>query len=105
MNVPLHLPHTFTAYQRITNSKHLRVAMMGEHGLAWPWESLHIEALSCGRSVEIAASRANPECNGDLTFVADPKTNQSTGNEAVLIFFTNGYRFSVATDACSRSDS
>jgi hypothetical protein len=45
-NVPLHLPHTFTAYQRITNSKHLRVAMMGEHGLAWPWESLHIEALA-----------------------------------------------------------
>ena len=36
----------FTAYQRITNSKHLRVAMMGEHGLAWPWESLHIEALA-----------------------------------------------------------
>ena len=45
-NVPLHLPHTFTAYRRITNSKHLRVAMMGEHGLAWPWESLHIEALA-----------------------------------------------------------
>jgi predicted acyl esterase len=22
------------------------VAMMGEHGLAWPWESLHIEALA-----------------------------------------------------------
>jgi len=20
--------------------------MMGEHGLAWPWESLHIEALA-----------------------------------------------------------
>ena len=45
-NVPLHLPHTFTAHQRLTNSKHLRVAMMGEHGLAWPWESLHIEALA-----------------------------------------------------------
>jgi uncharacterized protein len=45
-NVPLHLPHTFTAYERLTNSKHLRVAMMGEHGLAWPWESLHIEALA-----------------------------------------------------------
>ena len=46
MNVPLHLPHTFRAYERISNSKHLRVAMMGEHGLAWPWESLHIEALA-----------------------------------------------------------
>ena len=45
-NVPPHLPHTFTAYERLTNSKHLQVAMMGEHGLAWPWESLHIEALA-----------------------------------------------------------
>jgi uncharacterized protein len=45
-NVPLHLPHTFKAYEKLTNSKHVRVAMMGEHGLAWPWESLHIEALA-----------------------------------------------------------
>jgi predicted acyl esterase len=45
-NVPLHLPHTFIAYERLTNSKHLQVAMMGAHGLAWPWESLHIEALA-----------------------------------------------------------
>jgi predicted acyl esterase len=45
-NVPLHLPHTFTAYERLTSSKHVQVAMMGEHGLAWPWESLHIEALA-----------------------------------------------------------
>jgi len=45
-NVPLHLPHTFTAYERLRNSKHLQVAMMGVHGLAWPWESLHIEAIA-----------------------------------------------------------
>ena len=45
-NVALHLPHTFTAYERPANSKHLQVAMMGWHGLAWPWESLHIEALT-----------------------------------------------------------
>jgi uncharacterized protein len=45
-NVPLHLPHTFTALAKLTNSKHVQVAMMGEHGLAWPWESLHIEALA-----------------------------------------------------------
>jgi uncharacterized protein len=45
-NVPLHLPHTFTAYERLTNSKHVQVAMMGPHGLAWPWESLHIEAIA-----------------------------------------------------------
>jgi len=45
-NVPLHLPHTFTALERLTNSPHVQIAMMGEHGLAWPWESLHIEALA-----------------------------------------------------------
>jgi predicted acyl esterase len=45
-NVPLHLPHTFTAYARLKNSKHVQVAMMGPHGLAWPWESLHIEAIA-----------------------------------------------------------
>jgi putative CocE/NonD family hydrolase len=45
-NVPLHLPHTFKAYELLTNSKHIQVAMMGEHGLAWPWESLHIEAIA-----------------------------------------------------------
>lgn len=45
-NVPLHLPHTFTAYERLKNSPHVQIAMMGEHGLAWPWESLHIEALA-----------------------------------------------------------
>jgi uncharacterized protein len=45
-NVTLHLPHTFTGYERLKNAKHVRVAMMGRHGLAWPWESLHIEALA-----------------------------------------------------------
>jgi uncharacterized protein len=45
-NVPLHLPSTFPAFQRLTNSLHVQAAMLGEHGLAWPWESLHIEALA-----------------------------------------------------------
>jgi predicted acyl esterase len=45
-NVPLHLPHTFKALEKLTNSKFVKVAMMGEHGLAWPWESLHIETLA-----------------------------------------------------------
>lgn len=45
-NVPLHLPHTFTALHKLTSSPHVQVAMMGEHGLAWPWESLHVEALA-----------------------------------------------------------
>lgn len=45
-NVPLHLPETFKALERLSGKPNVRVAMMGEHGLAWPWESLHIEALA-----------------------------------------------------------
>lgn len=45
-NVPLHLPSTFPAFNALTNSKHVRVAMLGDYGLTWPWESLHIEALA-----------------------------------------------------------
>ncbi|MGF7137438.1 putative acyl esterase [Paraburkholderia sp. EB58] len=45
-NVPLHLPSTFKAYSALVNSPHVRVGMLGTHGLAWPWESLHIEALA-----------------------------------------------------------
>ena len=45
-NVPLHLPCTFTAYGELTNSPHVRVAMLATHGLSWPWESLHVEALA-----------------------------------------------------------
>jgi uncharacterized protein len=45
-NVPMHLPSTFRAWHALTNSPAVRVAMLGEHGLAWPWESLHIEALA-----------------------------------------------------------
>jgi predicted acyl esterase len=45
-NVPLHLPSTFKAYSALVNSPHVRVGMLGTYGLAWPWESLHIEALA-----------------------------------------------------------
>lgn len=45
-NVPMHLPATFSAYAALTGSSHVRVAMLGEHGLSWPWESLHVEALA-----------------------------------------------------------
>ncbi|WP_213958842.1 CocE/NonD family hydrolase [Variovorax sp. dw_954] len=45
-NVPLHLPATFPTLQGLVNSKHVQTVMLGEHGLAWPWESLHIEALA-----------------------------------------------------------
>jgi predicted acyl esterase len=45
-NVPLHLPSTFPAMRALTNAPVVRVGMLGEFGLTWPWESLHIEALA-----------------------------------------------------------
>ncbi|MBS0320174.1 MAG: CocE/NonD family hydrolase [Proteobacteria bacterium] len=45
-NVPLHLPSTFPTHAALAHSPVVRVAMLGAHGLAWPWESLHVEALA-----------------------------------------------------------
>ncbi len=45
-NVPLHLPSTFTALRDLVNAPEVRVGMLGEFGLTWPWESLHVEALA-----------------------------------------------------------
>ncbi len=45
-NVPLHLPSTFTTLAALSNSPEVRVGMLGEFGMTWPWESLHIEALA-----------------------------------------------------------
>jgi len=45
-NVPLHLPSTFTALHDLVNAPEVRVGLLGEYGLTWPWESLHVEALA-----------------------------------------------------------
>ena len=45
-NVPLHLPSTFPTLAALTNSPSVRVTMLGDFGLTWPWESLHVEALA-----------------------------------------------------------
>jgi uncharacterized protein len=45
-NVPLHLPSTFTVYRALTSSPDVRMTLLGSHGLSWPWESLHVEALA-----------------------------------------------------------
>ncbi len=45
-NVPLHLPSTFSAWTHLTKSPCVRIGMLDEFGLTWPWESLHIEALA-----------------------------------------------------------
>jgi uncharacterized protein len=45
-NVPLHLPGTFDALEALGQNPRVRVAMLGQFGLTWPWESLHVEALA-----------------------------------------------------------
>jgi uncharacterized protein len=45
-NVPLHLPSTFTAWDALSGSPAVRMGMLGNYGLTWPWESLHVEALA-----------------------------------------------------------
>lgn len=45
-NVPLHLPSTFAAWKALADNPNVRVAMLGQYGLTWPWESLHTEALA-----------------------------------------------------------
>jgi predicted acyl esterase len=45
-NVPLHLPGVFEAWDRMHGNPNVRMAILGERGLPWPWESMHIEALA-----------------------------------------------------------
>ncbi len=45
-NAPLHLPSTFVTWKRLADNPNVRVAMLGQYGLTWPWESLHTEALA-----------------------------------------------------------
>ncbi len=45
-NVPLHLPGTFSSWAALGNNPNVRMALLGEFGLTWPWESLHVEALA-----------------------------------------------------------
>ncbi len=45
-NAPLHLPSTFSAWNALSGSRCVRMGMLGEFGLTWPWESLHAEALA-----------------------------------------------------------
>ena len=45
-NVPLHLPSTFVAWKALAHKPNVRMGMLDRHGLTWPWESLHTEALA-----------------------------------------------------------
>lgn len=45
-NVPLHLPGVFEAWDGLKHNPNVRMALLPDHGLPWPWESMHIEALA-----------------------------------------------------------
>lgn len=45
-NVPLHLPSTFAVWKALAHNPNVRLGMLGQFGLTWPWESLHTEALA-----------------------------------------------------------
>ena len=45
-NVPLHLPSTFATWKGLSDNACVRMGMLGEFGLTWPWESMHTEALA-----------------------------------------------------------
>ena len=42
----MHLPGTFDAWDALANNPNVRMTLLGAHGLPWPWESLHVEALA-----------------------------------------------------------
>jgi predicted acyl esterase len=45
-NVPLHLGGTLAAWEAMRDNPDVRLAILPEHGLPWPWESMHVEALA-----------------------------------------------------------
>jgi predicted acyl esterase len=45
-DVPLHLPGSLRPVNALPNSPHVRVVLVGDHGISWPWESRHVEALA-----------------------------------------------------------
>jgi putative CocE/NonD family hydrolase len=45
-NGPLHLPGSLRAINAMPNSPHVQVAMLGDLGISWPWETLHVEGLA-----------------------------------------------------------
>jgi uncharacterized protein len=45
-NGPLHLPGSLDLINALPNSPHVQVAMLGDLGISWPWETMHVEALA-----------------------------------------------------------
>jgi putative CocE/NonD family hydrolase len=45
-NVVMHLPGTFTSWKALARNPNVRMSLLPEGGLNWPWESMHYEALA-----------------------------------------------------------
>jgi uncharacterized protein len=46
-NVPLHLPGSLAIIEALlATNPNVRVALLGDLGISWPWETMHIEALA-----------------------------------------------------------
>jgi uncharacterized protein len=45
-NGPLHLPGSLNVINALPNSPHVQVAMLGDLGISWPWETMHVEGLA-----------------------------------------------------------
>lgn len=45
-NVVMHLPGTFTSWKALAHNPNVRMSLLPEGGLNWPWESMHYEALA-----------------------------------------------------------
>jgi uncharacterized protein len=45
-NVIMHLPGTFTSWKALSHNPNVRMSLLPEGGLNWPWESMHYEALA-----------------------------------------------------------
>ena len=46
-NVPLHLPGSLAVVEALLAANpDTRVALLGDRGISWPWESMHLEALA-----------------------------------------------------------
>lgn len=45
-NVPMHLPSTFPVWRHLSHNPNVRMTLLDKDALAWPWESMHEEALA-----------------------------------------------------------
>jgi putative CocE/NonD family hydrolase len=45
-NVIMHLPGTFTSWKGLAHNPNVRMSLLPDGGLNWPWESMHSEVLA-----------------------------------------------------------